>query len=327
MAINFICRCGKKMCLSDALAGEKIMCPRCKKSAVVPNPAEAVQLTPVDELGEAMLITAIVDPKAKEPEEETELIPLDEEDEGGTYGLNADDAKLEARRGTGPESSAMGFAGEVGCFKLSRDNELAQCVAYSADERQALAGVGETVHVLDAKEGKKAGKFRQHEGQVTALALSPDGRWALSGDEQAGIALWEVAGLRCIKWLEEHRQEITCVMFTPDGLRALSGARDGRLLLWDLKRGQTIACLKEGNNAINRIVFSRDGRRALSAGDGGSVRLWDLENSRQICALRGASGSLTAAALSADGANAFVARSKGFSSAGVAVWRWDLKTR
>jgi WD40 repeat protein len=329
MAINFICRCGKKLCLSDALAGNKIMCPACKKWATVPDPTQAVEIAPAEEFQQAMMISTVHDSNDSVAEEEPELIPLDaDEEKTSPYAMNAKDAKLKSRLRGAPSLDDMQFAGELECVTVSRDNFQAQCLAYSPDERQALAGLGQTVHVLDVKQGKKVGKFREHlETLVTAVAYSPDSRFALSGDDRGGIALWEVAGTRLIKWLDGHRGDVTCLAFPADGRRALSSGADGRLFLWDLRSGEIITRLKEGTNPINCMALSRDGRRALSAGESGSVRYWDLEKARLICSLHGASGPLTAAALSADGESAYVARSKSLSKGGLAVWRWDLRTR
>src|SRR6266404_3411039 len=115
MAINYVCRCGKKMCLSDALAAKKIMCPACKNWAIVPDPGQAVPLTPVEELAAPMMITTIEEPGKPAAPEEAQLIPLDEDDEGGTYGLNREDAALESRLRGGPSADSMQFAGELAC--------------------------------------------------------------------------------------------------------------------------------------------------------------------------------------------------------------------
>jgi WD40 repeat protein len=318
MAMLFVCRCGKKLRLNNAPPGKKFMCPACKEWSIVPDPGQAASPLPAQGPAEAMPITLNEDAKTRPPDGKAQPI---EEDEwaGGSYGLKEEEAR--------PGADALSFVGELGCFKLSREKEAIPCVTYAPDDHYALAGMEESVCVLDVKEGKKAAKFRKHSRPVTALAFSPDGRFALSGDEGAGIALWEVAGTRFIKWLDGHREGITCVAFTPDGRQALSAAGDGLLLLWDLKRGEEIACLKEGTKPVHCIAFSPDGRRFLSAGAGGSVRLWDVEKARPICSLPEASGTLTTATFAADGATAFAARPCKSSHGGVAAWSWDLQTR
>src|SRR5262249_12702903 len=155
MSINFVCRCGKKLCLSDALAGQKLMCPACKNWSIVPDPQQIVQLTPVEELAEPMLVTTIEDPGAPVVAEIVQPVPVREDKgKGGTYGLNSADAQLESRLRGAPSRDNTQFSGELGCFALSRDDERVQCVVYAADEGKALAAVGRTVHVLDLKLGK-----------------------------------------------------------------------------------------------------------------------------------------------------------------------------
>jgi hypothetical protein len=323
MAIHFICRCGKKLKLNGALAGKKFQCTACQNWSLVPDPSQAVSITPVEDVVEALPVSPRVDSTPKPPTAKREVLSFDE-DSGGTYGVKADDISLGGGRTGGAAGDTLGFGGEMGCFRLSRMEESVQCVAYAPNDRSGLAGLDNLVHVLDVKEGKKVGPFREHRCPVAALAFSPDSRFALSGDERGGIALWEVAGRRCMKWLDGHREAVTALAFTPNGMHALSACAGGLLLLWDLRRGEEIACLKEGRNSVHCIVFAPDGRRALSAGAGGSVRVWDVESARLLGPLRGADGTLTAAAISADGARAWAARASRSATGGVEVWCWNL---
>jgi WD40 repeat protein len=323
MSILFTCRCGKKLTLNDAVAGKKLMCPACQKWSIVPDPNQAVPITPVEDVVEALPVSPTTDPSPMPPAGKREVLSFDE-DSGGTYGVKTDDASAEGGRSGGAAADALGFGGEMGCYRLSRVEESVQCVAYAANDRSALAGLDNLVHVLDVKEGTKAGPFREHRRAVTALAFSPDSRFVLSGDESGGIALWELAGRQLIKWLDGHREPVTALAFTPNGMHTLSACAGGLLLLWDLRRGEEVACLQEGRSAVHRIVFAPDGRRVLTAGAGGNVRVWDAESAHLLGPLRGADGTLTAAAISADGARAWAARASCSATGGVEVWCWNL---
>src|SRR5260370_15431751 len=112
MSINLVGRCGKKMCLSDALAGQKLMCPACKKWSTVPDPKQVVQLTPLEELTEPMMVTTIEDPGPPVAAEKAQYLPPQEdEEEGGTYGFNSEDAQLESRLRGGPSADTLQVAG------------------------------------------------------------------------------------------------------------------------------------------------------------------------------------------------------------------------
>jgi WD40 repeat protein len=125
---------------------------------------------------------------------------------------------------------------------------------------------------------------------VSAIALAPDGRHALSFGEQepAGqnLRLWDLASGK-----ELFRFQWTCrraggLAFSPDGRRALStefGGRDPGIYLWDAETGQLLRCLKGHRFPVYSAVFSPDGRRILSCGSDGAVRLWDAETGQELC--------------------------------------------
>ncbi|MCB0005360.1 MAG: hypothetical protein KDE04_02875, partial [Anaerolineales bacterium] len=110
------------------------------------------------------------------------------------------------------------------------------------------------------------------------LAISPDGRWALSGgnlpDNQ--LILWDYATGTPIHYLTGHEGSIFDIAFTPDSRRALSAGQDGSLILWELETGQQLAQLLGHFGSVNSVKVSSDGRFALSGSLDGDVIYWDL---------------------------------------------------
>jgi WD40 repeat protein len=76
--------------------------------------------------------------------------------------------------------------------------------------------------------------FEGHTGGVNAVALSGDGRWALSGSNDKTLKLWEVGSGRCVRTFEGHTYGVTAVALSGDGRWALSGSGDNTLILWFL---------------------------------------------------------------------------------------------
>ncbi len=76
---------------------------------------------------------------------------------------------------------------------------------------------------------------------VQSVALTPDGRRALSGSWDETLRLWDLDTGACLQTLEGHTEPVSCVALTPDGRRALSGSWDNTLLLWDLDTGDCLA--------------------------------------------------------------------------------------
>src|SRR3712207_2139286 len=74
-------------------------------------------------------------------------------------------------------------------------------------------------------------ELRGHGGPVRALAVSPDGRLALSGSFDQSAILWALDGGAALQVLRFHAGAVNAVAALPDG-RFLTGGEDGRVAVW-----------------------------------------------------------------------------------------------
>ena len=88
------------------------------------------------------------------------------------------------------------------------------------------------VHLIDTVIGDTM-PMRGHEGPVTAVAFSKDGRWLASGSGDHTIRLWQVKerSNRPIV-LQEHNDWVLTLAFSPDGERLASGSTDKTVRTW-----------------------------------------------------------------------------------------------
>ncbi len=128
-------------------------------------------------------------------------------------------------------------------------------IVFSPDSRQALtASVDESICLWDLTTGKII-RMLSNYANVCSLAMSPDGKYALS---------------------------VSTVNY------ALSGSTKGMVRYWNLNTGEIIRELEEDVpfvNYINSVSFSADGKFALTASDsyhGCPVSLWDLSTGKII---------------------------------------------
>jgi WD40 repeat protein len=129
--------------------------------------------------------------------------------------------------------------------------------------------------------------FLGHEAPVQSVAVSPDGRYGISGDESGLVILWNLDTGEVLRRLEGHTDTVASLAFTPDGRHAVSASQDKTLIYWDLEEGEIIRRLTGHIDAVNTVAVSPDGRFAASgSGRGGedednSLRLWDLQSGQE----------------------------------------------
>jgi hypothetical protein len=145
-----------------------------------------------------------------------------------------------------------------------------------------------------------SGPFAGHSEPILAVAISADGKHALSGGEDRTMRLWEVSSGRELQRFEGHQAAVAGVAFSLDGRRAVSASHDRTLRLWDVESGKELRRLIGHTDKVASVAFSADGRRLLSAGQDRTIRLWDADTGQELAAFIGHTGKISAVAFSPD---------------------------
>jgi WD40 repeat protein len=163
-------------------------------------------------------------------------------------------------------------------------------------------------------ENAKAGlirTFRGHTKPILAVAVTPDGRFALSGVGDPGdsidyvLRLWDVASGNIVSTLEGHTGPVLAIAISPDGCTALSGANEVPfgIRVWDLASGTQTGAWRGHCTPVSSIEFTADGRTVVSGSWDGTVMLWEV-GSASTSATRtfvGHTERVAAVAMSPDG--------------------------
>ena len=76
----------------------------------------------------------------------------------------------------------------------------------------------------------------RHEGAVTGVSFSPDGRRVLTAIRDETARVWDAATGQLRHTLTGHKTQAWGVAFSPDGRTLATGAEEGTVKLWDLGR-------------------------------------------------------------------------------------------
>lgn len=146
--------------------------------------------------------------------------------------------------------------------------------------------------------------FGGHTGQVTSVALSADGKRALSGSFDKTLRLWDVDAGKELRRPDCPKDLVEGLAFSPDGKQAAAAHADKTVRLYDPDSGKELRRFDGHTDKVGSVAFSPDGRRLLSGGADKTLRLWDAATGRELFCFEGHGDKVRGVAFSPDGRRA-----------------------
>lgn len=120
-----------------------------------------------------------------------------------------------------------------------------------------------------------------HDDIISSIALSADGRYALSGSDDTKARLWDLkTGELVHTW--PHVSKVSKVLLSPDGRYAMTNAASEGIYIWSTKTGKLIRRLNKIRATIASAVFSADSKQIATGYSREEIILWDIESGRKI---------------------------------------------
>jgi cytochrome c len=156
------------------------------------------------------------------------------------------------------------------------------------------------IFVLFAAIDLAAAQLRGHGGPVRALAISPDGRQAVSGSFDTSVIRWSLPRNAAAEVLRFHDGAVGAVLFLEDGRIASSG-EDARIAIWRPGERKPSAVLAGHKAPVVALAVSPDGARLASASWDHTAALWPLAGTSKPRVLDGHAQGVNGVAFSPDG--------------------------
>jgi len=174
----------------------------------------------------------------------------------------------------------------------------------SQEERDILIQAGKVVRLT--LKGPAKGKPELvlqagHAGGLQCAAVSPDGRYLLTGSDDHTAMLFDAATGRKVQAFEGHTDRIACVAYSPDGRQVLTGSYDDTAILWDVPTGRKLRILRGHRRSVAAVDFSPDGRQIVTGSHDDTAVLWDARTGAKLRTFAGHSDYVASVAFSSDG--------------------------
>ena len=161
-----------------------------------------------------------------------------------------------------------------------------------------------TILVWDAESCEELTILCGHEGEVSSIAYSSDGRRFASGSADKTVRVWDAVSYTDLGAFCGHEgpvNSVACIVpmvyalpaalltrqfgYSPDGRQIVSGSYDGTLRAWDAETFANAAASRGQGTPLNGVSFSPDYQRIVSTSLSGAVRLWDSESGVELAVL------------------------------------------
>lgn len=142
-------------------------------------------------------------------------------------------------------------------------------------------------------------QLRGHGGPVRSVAVSADGRYAVSGSFDTSAIVWSLIAGTAEQVLRFHESAVNAVAMLPDG-RLVTGGEDGKIAIWQRGAVQPQHVFDGHTAPVVALAVSPDGKRIASAAWDRTVRIWQVDRGA-VATLEGHQQNVNGVAFMPDG--------------------------
>ncbi len=160
------------------------------------------------------------------------------------------------------------------------------------------------IKIWDMYEKKAVKELPGHKMRVSALAISPSGRYLASGGWAGHVVVHNLMAEKEALDLKAHKGQVNTLAFSPDGMTLAAGGKDKKVTLWDMETGTLLGELKGHTKAVKAVAFTPDGKVLVTCSEDKTIRSWDVvarTEKRSIEESAAKYGKLTHCSISPDG--------------------------
>lgn len=123
--------------------------------------------------------------------------------------------------------------------------------------------------------------FLKNNDEIYSLAISPNNKFLVSGNNSGELTLWTKDGQKIVNWLA-HEGTINSITISSDSKLIATASNDTTAKLWT-KEGKLITTLSGKNighsDSVNSIAISPDSKTIATGSNDTTIKLWNIKGS------------------------------------------------
>lgn len=176
-------------------------------------------------------------------------------------------------------------------FLAGDDPALAQAAQAALERARDDPGVQVAVqHVRNATGIGTELERVHHDGDVLAVAFSPDATLLVTASDDATARVWDLGAggneLRRLSHTNRGRapRALLAVAFSPQGTAIATAGRDRTARVWDLADGRQRLRVSH-RHWVRAAAFSPDGEQLVTVGEDGAARVWSVADGSEVLSI------------------------------------------
>jgi WD40 repeat protein len=141
----------------------------------------------------------------------------------------------------------------------------------------------------------------EHKDAITAVAITADGRRAVSVARDGELIEWNLENLKR-RSRHGHRNSVAVIVFNSENSYEVFSNNEGEdVIVWGLDTEQGPRSLKGHVSTVSAFAVTADGRHVVSGSKDGKIIIWDLDSGEPLWRIEDVQGPVTAIALAPGG--------------------------